>query len=86
MQFEQSMVGKRVREKDTGDEGTVLSRRMYKDSDFPLPGYRVAVKWDNTGEDLSICLDEVDFIDPVNTLEEITINGKRYKLVPIEEE
>lgn len=86
MKFSEDMIGKRVREISTGDEGTVLRRRTYKCDNDPLPDYKLAVEWDDTGEDLSINVDEVEFIDTPISIQEITINGKRYKLVPIEEE
>lgn len=90
MRFQEWMIGKRVREIGTGDKGTVNYRRTFKTDNSPLPEHKIAVCWDN-GEDLSISIDGVIFeevdndVSPAFVYQEITINGNRYKLVPIEE-
>ncbi len=84
MKFSEDMIGKRVREISTGDEGTVLERRVFKLGSEPLPSDHIAVMWDNDGA-LSIRLDAVVFLN-YEQYQEITIDGKRYKLVPLEEE
>lgn len=98
MQFEQwstfhkEMVGKRVREIETGDEGTVISRRKFSGGE-EISGHRLFALWD-CGNEMHIPINEVQFLDEGYTpkeivnanFESITINGKRYKLVPIEEE
>lgn len=76
--FEESMIGKRVWDED-GDAG-VITRQHTEEDDC------VWVLWEdyaNKGYELWIELENLTFTEPVKP-EEITINGKRYKLVPIE--
>lgn len=74
MKFNESMIGKRIREIDTGDEG-VITRQGYTDK-------TVYVQWDGSGE-YWIHLDEIEFIAKFVPVE-ITIDGIRYKLTKID--
>lgn len=76
MKFDESMIGKQVREIASGDFGIV-------ESEHGMRGNAVWVDWD-IGRNAWIDLDEVVFTDGITSFEEITINGKRYKLTPIE--
>lgn len=85
--FHEEMIGKRVNCLWQGDCGTVISRRTMADGST-LPSNRVYVLWDS-GAEMHSLLHDVEFTGNevcTTVSEEITINGKRYKLVPIEEE
>lgn len=74
MEFNENMIGKRVREIDTGDVGTIVREGIRE--------YSVYVQWDEDGE-LWIPLEDIVFIEN-QTHQEITIDGKRYKLTPLD--
>lgn len=81
MEFHEGMIGKRVKDTSTGDLGEVLSDCEY------APGEAIWVRWDDSGCRAWIHLSDVTFQEgefQVECAEEITINGKRYKLIPIE--
>jgi len=86
MKFDKSMIGRRVMENSTGDEGIVECERERYIND---PCDRVFVKWETGAERgyrLHILLDSLTFVDSVAASPEpefIEINGKRYKLVPV---
>jgi len=77
--FEERMIGSRVWEIETGDSGILTGQEEYGVN-------TVWVRW-NDGFRRWIDLEDVTFKDPkevTHELQEITINGKRYKLVPVE--
>jgi len=83
MQFSDDMIGKWVQEISTGDVGKITREKV--------SGYHpgVYVQWEtgnSAGEELHITLDGIRFIESKdNEPEEITINGKRYKLTLIKD-
>lgn len=76
MEFKESMIGKQVKQIDSGDFGIVRSAH-------DLRGESVWVDWDDCGL-AWIDLGEIVFTDDIASFEEITINDQRYKLTPIE--
>lgn len=75
MEFNEGMIGKRIRETATGDEGVVTSKH-------PIDDKRVYVQWDGSGE-YWIHIEDIEFIDRY-TPSEITIDGVRYKLTKMD--
>lgn len=78
MEFNESMIGKQVKEISTGDLGIVKSQ-----CGLSYAGDFIWVDWDDS-QSAWIALDEIVFTDDIAPFDEITINGKRYKLTPIE--
>lgn len=87
--FEEWMVGKRVKCKETGDVG-VITRQVHF-TNPPWVGVWVLLEQcGQPGNEVWVFLDDLEFDDALSLQQpynqEITIDGKRYKLVPIEEE
>jgi len=89
MKFTEDMIGRRIKEIGTGDEGIIFS--VFKDKFGTIDSECVYVQWssgDYTGETLHILLNEVVFIDSTASTPDanavlVEIAGVKYRLVPV---